>query len=78
MITIFMVMIMNIKEELQKAIDTGIPISVIAKKIYKDPSTLNKWLHGTRNVSMDVESAVYEVLLDIKHQWENILPQSNE
>lgn len=69
---------MNIKNELQKAIDTGLPISVVAKKINKDPSTLNKWLHGTRNVSLEIENAVYLVLLDIKHQWEVILPQSND
>lgn len=69
---------MNIKNELQKAINTGLPISVVAKKINKDPSTLNKWLHGTRNVSAEIENAVYFVLLDIKHQWEVILPQSND
>lgn len=68
---------MNIKNELQKAINTGLPISVVAKKINKDPSTLNKWLHGTRNVSSEIENAVYEILLDLKKQWENILPRSN-
>lgn len=68
---------MNIKNELQKAINTGLPISVVAKKINKDPSTLNKWLHGTRNVSSEIENAVYEILLDLKEQWENILPRSN-
>lgn len=64
---------MNIKEELQKAINTGLPISVVAKKIGKDPSTLNKWLHGTRNVSNEIEIAVYNILLEIKEQWKNIL-----
>lgn len=64
---------MNIKEELQKAINTGLPISVVAKKIGKDPSTLNKWLHGTRNVSNEIEVAVYNILLEIKEQWKNIL-----
>ena len=64
---------MNIKEELQKAINTGLPISVIAKKIGKDPSTLNKWLHGTRNVSNEIEIAVYNILLEIKEQWKDIL-----
>lgn len=64
---------MNIKEELQKAINTGLPISVIAKKIGKDPSTLSKWLHGTRNVSNEIEIAVYNILLEIKEQWKNIL-----
>lgn len=68
---------MNIKNELQKAINTGLPISVVAKKINKDPSTLNKWLHGTRNVSSEIENAVYEILLDLKEQWEDILPRSN-
>ena len=69
---------MNIKNELQKAINTGLPISVVAKRINKDPSTLNKWLHGTRNVSSEIENAVYEILLDLKEQWENILPHSND
>lgn len=64
---------MDIKEELQKAINTGLPISVVAKKIGKDPSTLNKWLHGTRNVSNKIEIAVYNILLEIKEQWKNIL-----
>lgn len=64
---------MNIKDELQKAINTGLPISVVAKKINKDPSTLNKWLHGTRNVSNEIELAVYDILLKMKQEWENIL-----
>ena len=64
---------MNIKEEFQKAINTGLPISVIAKKINKDPSTLNKWLHGKRNISLEIENAIYNALLEIKEQWKNIL-----
>lgn len=63
---------MNIKNELQKAINTGLPLSIIAKKIGKDPSTLNKWLHGTRNVSPEIEELVYQVLLSIKDEWKNI------
>lgn len=63
----------NLREEFQKAINTGIPISVIAKKINKDPSTLNKWLHGTRNISKEIEQNIYSVLIDIKEQWKNIL-----
>ncbi len=64
---------MDIREEFQKAIDTGLPISVVAKKIGKDPSTLNKWLHGTRNVSSEIEMAVSEILYEIKKQWEEIM-----
>lgn len=64
---------MDIREEFQKAINTGLPISVVAKKIGKDPSTLNKWLHGTRNVSSEIEDAVKNVLLEIKEKWQYIL-----
>ena len=64
---------MDIREEFQKAINTGLPISVVAKRIGKDPSTLNKWLHGTRNVSSEIEDAVKNVLLEIKEKWQYIL-----
>jgi len=64
---------MNIRFEFQKAVDAGLPISYVAKKIGKDPSTLNKWLHGTRNVSTEIEEAVERILLEIKEKWRNIL-----
>ena len=64
---------MDIKQEFIKAINTGLPISYVARKINKDPSTLNKWLHGTRKVSKEIEDAVEQVLLEIKEQWRNIL-----
>lgn len=64
---------MDIREEFQKAINTGLPISVVAKRIGKDPSTLNKWLHGTRKVSSEIETAVSKILYEIKKQWEEIM-----
>jgi len=64
---------MDIRFEFQKAVDAGLPISYVAKKIGKDPSTLNKWLHGTRKVSNEIEEAVEQVLLEIKEKWRNIL-----
>lgn len=64
---------MDIRFEFQKAVDAGLPISYVAKKIGKDPSTLNKWLHGTRNVSTEIEEAVERILLEIKEKWRNIL-----
>lgn len=64
---------MDIRIEFEKAVNTGLPISYVAKKIDKDPSTLNKWLHGTRKVSSEIENAVEQVLLEIKEQWRNIL-----
>ena len=64
---------MDIRDEFEKAIDAGLPISLVAKKIGKDPSTLNKWLHGTRKVSKEIENAVEIVLLEIKEKWQHIL-----
>lgn len=64
---------MDIRIEFQKAVDAGLPISYVAKRIGKDPSTLNKWVHGTRNVSNEIEKAVENILLEIKEKWMNIL-----
>ena len=64
---------MNIRDELQKASDLGTSIASIAKRIGKDPSTLNKWLHGTRNVSKEVENDVANELKRIKDGWMNIM-----
>ena len=64
---------MDVKNELQKAIDTGLPIAVIAKRIGRDPSTLNKWLHNTRGVSKETQQLVKEELQRIKNLWNDIL-----
>lgn len=64
---------MDARQELQKAIKLGVSISFIARKINKDPSTLNKWLHGTKNVSPEVEKAVQKTLIELKEAWMNIM-----
>lgn len=64
---------MDIRYEFEKAVAAGLPISFVAKKIDKAPSTLNKWLHRTRKVSLEVEEAVKLVLLEIKNEWMNIM-----
>ena len=64
---------MDIRKECQKAVDAGTTAAVIARKINKDPSTLNKWLRGTRNVSDEVKTDVARALLEIKSEWENIM-----
>ena len=64
---------MDARQELQKAIKLGVSISFVARKINKDPSTLNKWLHGTKNVSLEVEQAVQKTLIELKEGWMNIM-----
>lgn len=64
---------MDIRYEFEKAVAAGLPISFVAKKIGKDPSTLNKWLHGNRKVSIEIEEEVKQVLLELKKLWMNIM-----
>lgn len=63
---------MDMLEVIQKVHELGYPIATIAKKINRDPSTLNKWIKGTRNVSEDVEEAVREEIHRLKEEWLNI------
>lgn len=63
---------MDLKEECQKAVNTGIPIRFLARKIEYDNSTLSKWLRGQRNISDEVQNKLILVLQELKEQWENI------
>ena len=63
---------MDLKEECQKAVNTGIPIRFLARKIEYDHSTLSKWLRGQRNISDEVQNKLILVLQELKEQWENI------
>ena len=64
---------MDIRTECLKVAALGYPIAALAHSIGKDPSTLNKWLKGTRNVSSEVEQAVKEEILRLKNEWEKIM-----
>ena len=48
------------------AMDHGVSITYIAKKVGVDPSTLNKWIHDKRKVSDKVETALYDTFKSIK------------
>lgn len=63
---------MDILEAIQKVHELGYPIATIAKQINRDPSTLNKWIKGTRNVSEDIEEAVRNEIRRLKEEWLNI------
>lgn len=54
------------------AIDHGISITYIAKKIGIDPSTLNRWIHNKRKVSDKVQIALFDTFKNIKQAWTNI------
>ena len=64
---------METRDALRAANESGIPIAVIAKRINKDPSTIQKWLRGTsKYLSVETENEIILELRKIKKIWENI------
>lgn len=63
---------MDLREKCQRAIDTGISIRSLARKIDYDNSTLSKWLRGNRNISEEIQNKLILALQDLKKQWEDI------
>lgn len=60
---------MNTKNAFLKIQELGYPVSLVAKKIGCDPSTLTKWLKGTNNISNELEEKVKKELISLKEQW---------
>lgn len=48
------------------AMEHGVSITYIAKKVGVDPSTLNKWIHDKRKVSDKVETALFDTFKTIQ------------
>lgn len=65
--------IMNVREEFNKIIDIGIPISKVAKRIGRDSSTLNKWYHEKTNISEETEQAIIVFMIDLKKQMNDFM-----
>lgn len=63
---------MDLREKCQRAIDTGISIRSLARKINYDNSTLSKWLRGEKNISDEVKNKLILALQDLKEQWNHI------
>jgi len=64
---------METKEALQIVRDVGTSIAFIAKSIGKDPSTINKWVHGSsKYLSVETEEKLKEKIREIKTVWEKI------
>ena len=63
---------MDLREECQKAINAGISIRYLARKIEYDNSTLSKWLRGEKNISEKIQNKLILTLQELKEQWEKI------
>ena len=57
---------MTTKEVCQKIIDIGFPVTILAKMIQKDSSTLRHWLHGDTNLAPHTEEQVRQALQEIQ------------
>ena len=54
------------------AMEHGISITYIAKKVGVDPSTLNKWIHDKRKISDKVQIALFNTFKTIQQAWISI------
>lgn len=63
---------MNIKEIIQKIVNFGIPISIIAKRVHKDNSTISKWLKGHSNISNELATQLENLVKQMNNEWQNI------
>ena len=66
---------MDIREELRKASEAGLPIAAVAKEVGIDPSMLQKWVRGTRNLKEEKQQRVAKELLRRKALWNNIMAE---
>ena len=64
---------MDIREELRKASEAGLSIAAVAKEVGIDPSMLQKWVKGNRNLKEEKQQWVAEELLRRKALWNNIM-----
>lgn len=53
-------------------IEFGLPISVIAKGVSKDHSTISKWLKGKTDISFKLEKELEDFIDRKRQEWNNI------
>lgn len=63
---------MTVREALATANDIGYPIAALAKRIGKDPSTIQKWVRGRSRISAQTEEKVKQDILEAKQRWAEI------
>lgn len=63
---------MNLRQEVQKALDLGISIRFLANRMNRDHTTLSKWLRGEREISDEVKYDIIRALQVLKEEWNNI------
>lgn len=64
---------MDTQEILKQIKEIGFPIATLAKRINKDPSTIQKWSTGkNKYLAADTEAMLIEEIKRIKEFWVNL------
>lgn len=63
---------MNTKLVIQKLVNIGIPINVLARHVNKDGSTIGKWLRGQTNISTELEIELQKMAIQLNTEWQDI------
>lgn len=63
---------MTLREKCEKVFTTGLTVAMFAKNMRRDPSTIYKWLDGTREISSKVENDIIEEIKRIKNIMDEI------
>lgn len=64
---------MNTRELLIQIRDSGYPMAVLAKKINKAPSTIQKWVNGSSQyLAKETEFLLRQEIKKLKEFWVNL------
>ena len=60
------------KTIIQRIVDFGIPINLVARRVNKNRSTISKWLRGQTNISKELEKQLEELTIQMNKEWQEI------
>lgn len=63
---------MDVKEVIVRMVNFGLPISIIAKSVEKDHSTISKWLKGKTGISYRLEKELEIFIKQKRKEWDDI------
>ena len=64
---------LHLQKIINKIIDNGYPIAVLAKKTGCDSTTIGKWRTGKRNLSDKLLDKIYNTVIDLQQFWIKIM-----
>lgn len=62
----------DIKNIIQQIINFGLPISLIARKVGKNETTIRKWLKNETNISSTLQNDLRKIANELNNEWKAI------